>query len=63
MNIRIEDTDSSKDCIVLRDEKSKALIWKSTKFRGLTFLCGDFTIEEVEEILIEMKKEIGKDEY
>ena len=35
---------------------SKAFIWLSEKYKGLTFMCGDFTADDLEQILTKMKE-------
>ena len=36
--------------------KSKSFIWLSEKYKGLTFMCGDFTADDLEQILTKMKE-------
>ena len=36
--------------------KSKSFIWLSEEYKGLTFMCGDFNADELEQILTKMKE-------
>lgn len=55
MAIEFKDSGSCVECI--SSIKSKAFIWLSSeKYKGLTFMCGDFTADDLEQILTKMKE-------
>jgi len=52
--IRFKENVTEIECFT--ESNAKAFIWLSDKYYGLTFMCGDFTANDLEQILTKMKE-------
>lgn len=55
MSIQYTDTNSSIECLSL-ELRGVAHIWKNGNFKGSVFVCGDFSIEDLVEIVNKAKE-------